>query len=112
MKPDASNVLVGDPAGYTMTVTRKLPGTVDDIGLSAALQKRMVWSVDGGTGQSMCSVVGQTLTCYFDEMDQGMSYSVHVSAVTVKTGTLNARAWTWGPSPYSYSGARGTILVA
>ena len=112
VKPDASTVLLGDPAGYTMTVTRKLAGTVDDIGLTAPLPKRMAWSVDGGTGQSMCSVAGQMLTCYFDEMNQGMSYSVHVTAVAVRIGTLTVKATTYGPSPYSYGSARGTILVA
>ncbi len=112
VKPDASTVPLGEPAGYTMKVTRKLPGTVDDIGLTAVLPKHMAWSVDGGTGQSMCSLDGQTLTCYFDEMDQGMSYSVHVSAVTVRIGMITAKVTTWGPSSYSYASTRVTILVA
>jgi uncharacterized repeat protein (TIGR01451 family) len=112
VKADAKTVSLGGPAGYTMTVTRKVAGTVDDIGLTATLPKGMAWSVDGGTGQSLCSLAGQTLTCYFDEMDQGMSYSVHVSAVTVRIGKLTAKGNTWGPSPYSYGSAKATIVVA
>lgn len=111
VKADSGAVLMGDPAGFNMTVTRKLHGMVDDIWLSATLPRNLVWTVDGGNGQALCTVTGSTLSCYLDEMDEGMSYAVHVSAVTTRIGKLTARATTSGPSSYSYVSAKASITV-
>jgi uncharacterized repeat protein (TIGR01451 family) len=110
--PDASAVSVGDTAGFTIKASRKMVGAVHDITLTAYLPKSLTWTLDGGTGQSMCSVSGTTLTCSFPEMNQGISYTAHVSAVTVQDGTLTARAETSGSSPLVRSVSKATITVA
>jgi uncharacterized repeat protein (TIGR01451 family) len=109
--PDASNVYVGDTAGFTIKASRKMAGVVHDITLTAHLPKGLTWTLDGGTGQTMCSVSGTTLTCTFPEMNQGTSYTAHVSAVTARAGTLTARAETSGDSPFVRSTSKATITV-
>lgn len=110
--PDAATVQVGDPAGFTITAKRKMAGTVHDIVLTSYLPKGMVWSLDGGTGQAMCSIASSTMTCNFGDMSPDTTYTAHVSAVTVKAGTLTAKAVTSGPSPLVKATAKATITVA
>jgi uncharacterized repeat protein (TIGR01451 family) len=110
--PDAATVQLGSPAGFTITAKRKMPGTVHDIVLTSYLPKGMVWSLDGGTGQAMCSIASSTMTCNFAEMSPGTTYTAHVSAVTVKAGTLTAKAVTSGLSPLVKTTAKATITVA
>lgn len=111
VKADASTVHVGNAAGFTITVTRKMPGLARGIVLTNTLPKGMIWSLDGGTGQSMCSMSSNVLTCNYGDMDQGVTYTAHVSAVTAKVGTLTDKAQTSGPSPLSFATAKGTITV-
>jgi len=108
---DSATVLLGNPAGFTFTATRKMPGTVHGIILTGYLPKGMVWSLDGGTGQAMCSVAGSTLTCNFGDMSPGTTYTAHVTTVTTKVGTLTAKAETSGPSPLVNATAKATITV-
>jgi uncharacterized repeat protein (TIGR01451 family) len=110
--PDAAIVQVGNPAGFTVKVTRKMAGTVHSvITVTTTLPKGMAWSLDGGTGQAMCSMAGNTLTCNYPEMGQGTTYTAHVTAVTAKIGTLTAKTVTSGVSPLSHATAKGTITV-
>jgi uncharacterized repeat protein (TIGR01451 family) len=108
---DAATVQVGSPAGFTLTATRKMPGTVHDIVLTGYLPKGMHWTLDGGTGQAMCSVVGATLTCNFAQLSQGTTYTAHVTAITAKVGTLTAKAVTSGSSPLVKSTGKATVTV-
>jgi uncharacterized repeat protein (TIGR01451 family) len=108
---DAATVQLGSPAGFTLTATRKMSGTVHGIVLTGFLPKGMHWTLDGGTGQAMCSVVNTTLTCNFGDMSQGQSYTAHVTAVTVKVGTLTTKAETSGPSPLVKSTGKATVAV-
>jgi uncharacterized repeat protein (TIGR01451 family) len=109
---DAATVQVGSPAGFTIKATRNMAGTVHGIVLTSYLPKGMAWSLDGGTGQAMCSIASSTMTCNFGDMSQGTTYTSHVTAVAVKAGTLTAKAVTSGPSPLVQATAKATITVA
>jgi uncharacterized repeat protein (TIGR01451 family) len=108
---DAATVLVGNPAGFTFTATRKMAGTVHGIILTGYLPKGMVWTLDGGTAQALCSIAGSTMTCNLGDMSPGSTYTAHVTAVTTKIGTLTAKAQTSGPSPLVNATAKATITV-
>jgi uncharacterized repeat protein (TIGR01451 family) len=108
---DSATVLVGNPAGFTFTAKRKMAGTVHGIVLTGYLPKGMVWTVDGGTAQALCSIAGATMTCNLGDMSQGSTYTAHVSAITTKVGTLTAKAATSGPSPLVNATAKATITV-
>jgi hypothetical protein len=76
-----------------------------------SLPKGMTWTLSGGTGQSMCSLSGSTLTCNFATMSPGTKYTAHVSGVTVKSGLLTAKAVTSGANPIYNASAKATITV-
>jgi uncharacterized repeat protein (TIGR01451 family) len=111
VKADAKTVHTGGVAGFTARVVRVAQGVVQGVSLTANLPKGMVWSLDGGTGQSLCSLAGTTLSCAFGDMDTGMSYTVHVSAVTVKVGTLTDKVTVWGPNPLMTKTGKGIVTV-
>jgi uncharacterized repeat protein (TIGR01451 family) len=111
VKPDAAIVQQGNSAGFTIQAKRKMPGTVHGIVLTSYLPKGMVWTLNGGTGQAMCSIAGSTMTCNFGDMTPGTTYTAHVSAVAPKAGTITAKAVTSGPSPLVQATAKATITI-
>jgi uncharacterized repeat protein (TIGR01451 family) len=109
--PDASVIHAGDTAGYTVRVTRNAKGIVHGVEITSKLPKGLTWSLDGGNGQSLCSMSGSTLSCHFGDMDEGMTYTAHVSAVAAAPGTLTNKTMVWGPNPLMTKTAKGIITV-
>jgi hypothetical protein len=111
VRADSATVQAGTTAGFTIKVARKLSGVTYGITVTGSLQKGPSWTLDGGTGASMCSLSGTTLTCSFGDMNQGMSYTAHVSAVAPRTGTLTGKAMATGASSLVHSSAKAGITV-
>jgi uncharacterized repeat protein (TIGR01451 family) len=111
LRADKATVHTGASTGFTALVARRLQGRTYGIALTGTLPSGLSWAIDGGTGASKCSLSGSSLTCSFGDMDQGMSYSVHVSAVATRTGTMIDKASVTGASPLVYSTGKATITV-
>jgi len=109
--PDASTAPVGSTVGFTVRVVRQLNGTSYGIVLTNLLPKGPSWTLDGGTGASLCSISGTVMTCNFGDMAKGMSYSAHVSSSATRTGTLLDRARVTGASSLVNKTAQATISV-
>jgi uncharacterized repeat protein (TIGR01451 family) len=111
VKVDASTVPVGGTAGYTVKVSRGALGVVHGVSVTALLPKSLTWTLDGGSGQSLCSVSGTTLSCSFGDMDFGSTYTAHVSAVTLSPGTLLNKVKVFGPNPLMTATSKASITV-
>ena len=83
---DATTVSAGSAIGFTITVSNAGPGTASTVTLSDPLPTGtgVSWSIDGGTGQALCSISGspQSLSCNFGAMASSTSYTVHVTSAT------------------------------
>jgi uncharacterized repeat protein (TIGR01451 family) len=81
---DASSVSQGDNIGFTITVTSNGPADALDVALDDPLPTggELDWSIDGGTGAGLCSIVAEDLQCSFGTMASGASFDVHVSSAT------------------------------
>ena len=109
--PDSSSAPVGSIVGFTVRVIRQLDGTSYGIVVQDLLPKGPSWTLDGGTGASMCSISGSLMTCNFGDMSKGMSYTAHVSATASRAGSLLDRARVTGASALVYKTAQATITV-
>ena len=87
-KADAASVSAGDDIGFTITVTSKGPGAAKGVVLTDVLptDAGTSWTVDGGTGEAKCvdPIVGGVLSCDFGRMENGATYTVHLSSPTTK----------------------------
>ncbi len=81
---DASSVSQGDDIGFTITVTSNGPADALNVQLDDPLptQGELDWSIDGGTGAGLCSIVAADLQCSFGTMAAGDSFSVHITSAT------------------------------
>jgi uncharacterized repeat protein (TIGR01451 family) len=108
---DATSAPVGSTVGFTVRVIRQLDGTSYGIVVQNLLPKGPSWTLDGGTGASLCSISGNLMTCNFGDMSKGMSYTAHVSATASHAGSLLDRARVTGDSPLVYKTAQATVSV-
>jgi uncharacterized repeat protein (TIGR01451 family) len=94
--PDAATVDAADQVGFTITVANAGPGEAKDVQLDDPLPTNagLSWSIDGGTGQQLCSIAQGSLVCDFGDMASGASYAVHISSDTDATtcGQIDNRA--------------------
>jgi uncharacterized repeat protein (TIGR01451 family) len=87
---DAPSVDAGHPIGFTITYHNSGPGAATGVTLSDPLPSGTgtVWSVDGGTGATSCTVSNgttQTLGCNWGTVASGTTLTVHVSSPTTAT---------------------------
>src|SRR5439155_715505 len=111
---DEPVVYGNDPIGFTITVTSDGTATALNVQVSDTLptDSGTSWSIDGGTGAGDCTIGAGVLSCNIGDMSQGTSYTAHVSAVSLRTGSLTGRAFTSGPSPLMNASAKATITVS
>ena len=85
--PDAGTVDAADQVGFTITVANAGPGEAKDVHLDDLLPTNagLSWSIDGGTGQQLCSITQGSLVCDFGDMAAGDSYTVHITSDTDAT---------------------------
>ncbi len=85
-KADAASVTAGDDIGFTITVASKGPGAAKGVALTDTLptDAGTSWSVDGGTGAGKCSITAGVLSCAFGRMENGDTYTVHLTSPTSK----------------------------
>ena len=75
---DASPVVAGTAAAFTITVTNEGPGTARDVTLSDTLAAGHAWVQDNED----CSIDGNQLSCQFGDLADNASRVVHVSTTT------------------------------
>ncbi|MFL5790698.1 MAG: hypothetical protein ACJ76A_04275, partial [Actinomycetota bacterium] len=81
---DDTTVDAADQVGFLITVANAGPGTAKDVHLDDPLPTNagLDWSIDGGSGQQLCTITNGDLACDFGNMAGGTSYTVHITSDT------------------------------
>jgi uncharacterized repeat protein (TIGR01451 family) len=116
---DAGSVSSGASIGYLITVTNTGTAAATGVTLTDALPTSppgLSWSIDGGTGQSLCSKGGSppTLSCGFGTLGAGASLTVHISSPTTPgttCGTVTNTASVTGDNAAKATSQAATVGV-